>query len=231
MVRSAHPRHARPLPKLPMRTFVSKPFSVVQPKPAFRRPPFRPFFYSYPQYYTPYLGYGFLWGLPFLFTKRPEVTVQVSYIISPEYVKYDYNIEPSSQMKQNMIELEMLNDELREELRRIPVDKDIVIEIYSEIREITQEIADESFYDYLEIVNRLPINSNYADNLFDIPDDLSFAMKIKARQVQIMTHQLNNELSKRPVNKVKALDLYFEIRANAQEIADERFFDYLDSLP
>jgi hypothetical protein len=231
MFRPTQPRPPRQLPKLPLRPIVSRPFGVVHTKPAFKRPPFRPFYYSYPQYYTPHLGYGFLWGLPFLFTKRPEVRVEVSYIVSPEYVKYDYDIEPSSQMKLNMMEVQMLNDELREELKKDPVDKEIVIEIYSEIREISQEIADESFYDYLEIVDRLPINRNYADELFEIPDDLSFKMKIKARQVELMTNQLNIVLSNRPVNKVRALELYFDIRAAAQEIADERFLDYLDSLP
>ena len=165
-----------------------------------------------------------------MFTKRPEVNVEVSYIVSPNYVNYEYDIEPTSQMKLNMREAQILNEELREELNRNPVDKDRVIDIYLDLREISQEISDESFYDYLEIVDELPINENYADNLFEIPDDLSFEMRIKAREVQIYTYQLNAELSKRPVNKVKALDLYFEIRANAQEIADERFFDYLDSI-
>ena len=199
--------------------------------PVVKRPPLRPFFHSYPQFYTPHLGYGFLWGLPFLFTKRPEVKVQVnSYIVNTEYVDYEYDIEPSSQMKLNMQEAQRLNDELREELRRSPVNKDRVIDIYLDIREISQEITDEGFYDYLEIVDTLPINSNYADNIFEIPDDLSFKMKIQAREVELLIHQLNTELSKRPVNKVKALDLYFEIRESAQEISDERFFDYLDSL-
>lgn len=153
-----------------------------------------------------------------------------SYIVNTEYVDYDYDIEPSSQMKLNMQEAQRLNDELRAELRRSPVNKEKVIDIYLDIREISQEITDEGFYDYLEIVDTLPINRNYADNIFEIPDDLSFRMKIKAREVELMINQLNIELSKRPVNKVKALDMYFEIRENAQEIADERFYDYLDSL-
>jgi len=125
----------------------------------------------------------------------------------------------------------MLSDELRYELSQNPVNKDRAIDIYCEMREVSQEIADESFYDYLEIVDKLPRDESYADGLFEIPDDLSLRMIIKAREVQIMIHHLNTELKKRPVDKVKALDLYFDIRAGAQEIADERFFDYLDSLP
>ena len=223
-------RPPRQLPKMPARSLVRPP-AMLRSMPAIKRPPLRPFFRSYPQFYTPHLGYGFFWGLPFLFTKRPEVRVQVdSYIVNTEYVDYDYDIEPSSQMKLNMQEAQRLNDELRAELRRSPVDKDRVIDIYLDIREISQEITDEGFYDYLEIVDSLPINRNYADNIFEIPDDLSFRMRIKAGEVKIMINQLNIELSKRPVNKVKALDMYFKIREGAQEIADERFFDYLDSL-
>ena len=198
--------------------------------PAFRRPPFRLFYYNYPQYYLSTPGFGFLWGLPFLFSSRPEISVNVnSYIVKREIVERE--VEPSSQMRENMEYVQMLSDELRYELSQNPVNKNRAIDIYSEMREVSQEIADESFYDYLEIVDTLPRDESYADGLFEIPDDLSLRMIIKAREVQIMIHNLNNELKKRPVNKVKALDLYFDIREGAQEIADERFFDYLDSLP
>jgi hypothetical protein len=219
------------LPSLHLRPIIGRPTVVGFSRPIFKRPPLRPFFYSYPQFYTPHLGYGFLWGLPFLFTKRPEIKIQVnSYIVNQEYVDYDYDIEPSSQMQQNLQDVQILNDELREVLKRSPVNKEKALDIYEEIREISQEIADESFYDYLEIVDTLPINTNYADDIFEIPDDLSFKMKIRAREVELLIHQLNVELSKRPVNKVKALDLYFEVREGAQEISDERFLDYLDSV-
>ena len=215
---------------MPRRPIIKRP-PLGQTRPVFRRPPLRPFFISYPQFYTPHLGFGFLWGLPFLFTARPEVNIQVnSYIVNTEYVDYEYDIEPSAQMKENMQDVQELNDELREVLWRKPVNKEKALAIYEEIREISQEIADESFFDYLDIVDTMPINRNYADSLFEIPDDLSFNMKVKAREVELMIHQLNVELTKRPVNKDKSVDLYFDIRENAQEIADERFFDYLDSL-
>jgi DNA-directed RNA polymerase specialized sigma subunit len=188
------------------------------------------YYYNYPQYYLSTPGFGYLWGLPFLFSRGPEINVNVnSYIVKREVVERE--IEPSSQMRDNLEYVQMLSDALNDELSRKPVDKALAIELYSEIRDVSQEIADESFYDYLEIVDTLPRDESYADGLFEIPDDLSLRMMIKAREVRIMTHHLNTELRKRPVDKIKALDLYFDIRAGAQEIADERFFDYLDSLP
>ena len=178
-----------------------------------------------------YPGYGFFWGLPFLFNRGPNVRLYVqenSYIINQDTVNYD--VEPSTQMRLNMREVQRLNDELREELNKNRVNKRRAIELYSEIREISQEIADESFYDYLDIVDTLPINESYYDDIFETPDDLSPQMRLKALEVQRVTNMLQNELQRRPVDKVKALDLYFYIRTTAQEIADERFFDYLDSI-
>ena len=129
-----------------------------------------------------------------------------------------------------MTEVQRLSDELRAELDRSRVNKRRVIELYSEIREISQEIADESFYDYLDIVDTLPISEDYYNSIFDIPDDLSPRMRLQAMEVQEMIQILQSELKRRPVDKSYVLELYFDIREMAQEIADEHFFNYLDTI-
>ena len=195
------------------------------------RPLFRAQYYGYPNYhYARHPGYGFFWGLPFLFDWRPDVeiyTQENNYIENRIYVNYD--IEPSSQMRLDMREVQRLNDELSEELDKSVVNKRRVLELYSEIRAISQEIAIESFYDYLDIVDTLPINESYYDSAIEITDDLSSQMKFNALKAQQMNDALQYELNRRPVDKVKALELFTEIRTIAQEIADERFFNYLDS--
>lgn len=61
-------------------------------------------------------------------------------------------------------------------------------------------------------------------------EKLRAELNAKPDSLQTLEDDLRTELGKSPVDKEKAMKIYMELRRKEQELADEKFYDYLDSV-